>query len=83
MDVGEMGESSSSVVEAVESNVRVWCRVGYGWLSLACSKILAGSPCMGCVTMGTGGGTLEIGRGVGKSNEETGLVGIDEIVESV
>ena len=78
-EMGEVGNSSSLVVEAVESAVMGRCNVAYVWLSFPCADIFDGSPCTGCVTIGTGGGTLGIGRGVGMSN---GLVGVDGVPES-
>lgn len=81
--IREVGKSSSSVVEAVESAVRGRGILGYALLSLVCAEeILDGSPWIGWVTMGTGGGTLDIGRGVGRSKEPAGLVGEGAMTDS-
>ena len=71
---GEIRDSSSSVVEAVESAVLGRRRDGNVWFTFSCASILDGSPCTGWVPIGTGGGTLDIGRGVGISYGEGGLV---------
>lgn len=67
---GEIGDSSSSVVEAVESAVLGRWRDGNIWLTFSWAKILDGSPWIGWVPIGTGGGTLDIGRGVDMSYGE-------------
>ena len=75
MAVGESGDSSSSVVEAVESAVMWrWRDVNVWFPFFSWASILEGSPCTGWVPIGTGGGTLDIGRGVGRSYGETGLM---------
>lgn len=74
MEDGESGDSSSSVVEAVESAVIGRCGDGNVWFSFSWAKILDGSPCTGWVPIGTGGGTLDIGRGVGMSYGEAGFI---------
>ena len=81
--IGEVRESSSSVVDAVEDlAVKGRLRSGKGSIASVTSRILDGSPCTGCVTIGTGGGTGS-GRGVGKSIGVTGLKGAVEIPCSV
>lgn len=70
----EIGDSSSSVVEAVESAVLGRWRDGNVWFSFSWARILDGSPCTGWVPIGTGGGTLDIGRGVGMSYGEGGFI---------
>ena len=69
----EIGNSSSSVVEAVESAVPGRWRDGNVWFTFSWARILDGSPCTGWVPIGTGGGTLDIGRGVGMSYGEGGV----------
>ena len=81
--VWKLKESSSSVVDAVDDlAVNGRLRSGNGSLASVTSRILDGSPCTGCVTIGTGGGTGN-GRGVGRSTGVIGLVGAENVPESV
>ena len=77
-----MDRSSSSVVEAVDSAVPGRCRGWKGLFSCEEADILDGSPCMGCVSIGTGGG---IGKGLGvvTSKAVVGLAGLDRVPGSV
>ena len=77
-----VGESSSSVVDAVDSAVPGRCRFWKTLFSWEEVDILDGSPCIGCVSMGTGGGTSS-GRGVDISAAVVGLVGPDNALGSV
>ena len=81
--VGDVEESSSSVVDAVDSAVPGRCRFWKGLFSWEEeAEILDGSPCMGWVSIGTGGG-IGNGRGVDMSTAVIGLVGADNVPESV
>lgn len=73
-DDGEFGDSSSSVVEAVESAVLGRWRDKNVCFPFSWANIFDGSPCTGWVPIGTGGGTLDIGRGVGMSDGEGGFI---------
>ena len=74
--------SSSSVVDAVDSAVVGRSRAWNVVFSCDDAEILDGSPCIGCVSIGTGGG-IGKGLGVDMSTAVVGLEGVDRVPGSV